>query len=260
MVQSEGRPDGRPTSASPGAVRTRDHRSGRSAAPSAAPSVVVTCELTLVAQTVAAALGHRGVPTTSVPWWMLAASLRTGRSDLVDPALLRRADVVLLIGDLASGSVLRDMRELGPACRRPWVVMSDAAEGPEWGGALEAGARAVLPGSTSLAGMVEALQVVARGGTPLTARKRADLVHSWRRLDERRHELRDRLRSLSPREEQVLGMLYEGTTVSEIAGRLAVSETTVRSQVRAVLRKLGVDSQLAAVAALRELRQAGEGR
>jgi len=42
--------------------------------------------------------------------------------------------------------------------------------------------------------------------------------------------------------------MMEGRTASEIATTLVVSLTTVRSHIRSILRKLNVNSQLAAVA------------
>jgi DNA-binding NarL/FixJ family response regulator len=53
---------------------------------------------------------------------------------------------------------------------------------------------------------------------------------------------------LTQREAIVLGALVDGLTADEIAGAHFVALTTVRSQIRAVLHKLGVRSQLAAVA------------
>ena len=47
----------------------------------------------------------------------------------------------------------------------------------------------------------------------------------------------------------MLGRLREGLTVTEIAASSCVSEATVRTQVKAILAKLGVTSQLAAVGA-----------
>jgi two-component system, NarL family, nitrate/nitrite response regulator NarL len=49
------------------------------------------------------------------------------------------------------------------------------------------------------------------------------------------------------REAEVLRGLIEGRSVDELAQEAFVSIATVRSQVRAILRKLGVTSQLAAV-------------
>lgn len=65
----------------------------------------------------------------------------------------------------------------------------------------------------------------------------------------RRHlEEAHRLESLTPREHEVLDAIGHGMSAAEIARGEYVSLPTVRSHVRAILRKLGVGSQLAAVA------------
>jgi DNA-binding NarL/FixJ family response regulator len=80
--------------------------------------------------------------------------------------------------------------------------------------------------------------------------------------DARRHELMAELRSaraarardlapfktLTPRERAVLAALAQGQRAETIAAAAVVSEATVRSQIRGVLAKLGVNSQLEAVA------------
>jgi DNA-binding NarL/FixJ family response regulator len=52
---------------------------------------------------------------------------------------------------------------------------------------------------------------------------------------------------LTPRERQVLVALMSGSTAQEISKASYVSVPTVRSQIRSILSKLGVSSQLAAV-------------
>lgn len=52
---------------------------------------------------------------------------------------------------------------------------------------------------------------------------------------------------LTPRERQVLLALMRGATAQQICKESYVSLPTVRSQIRSVLSKLGVRSQLAAV-------------
>jgi two-component system, NarL family, nitrate/nitrite response regulator NarL len=53
---------------------------------------------------------------------------------------------------------------------------------------------------------------------------------------------------LTPREEEVLLALMSGAKARDICLQSFVSMPTVRSQIRAILTKLGVTSQLAAVA------------
>jgi DNA-binding NarL/FixJ family response regulator len=57
-----------------------------------------------------------------------------------------------------------------------------------------------------------------------------------------------RISTLTQREQQVLGGLLTGRTAAEIARTKHISMPTVRSHIRAVLTKLGVSSQVAAVA------------
>jgi LuxR family maltose regulon positive regulatory protein len=59
--------------------------------------------------------------------------------------------------------------------------------------------------------------------------------------------------TLTPKELEVLGHLEELLTTEEIAGEMFVSVNTVRTHVRSVLRKLGVNRRNAAVRRAREL-------
>jgi DNA-binding NarL/FixJ family response regulator len=66
--------------------------------------------------------------------------------------------------------------------------------------------------------------------------------------DDARQAATELLSSLSPRERQVLAHLMQGRPPDEVARRDSVSRATVRVQVREILAKLGVTSQIAAVA------------
>ena len=64
-----------------------------------------------------------------------------------------------------------------------------------------------------------------------------------------------RFNQLSPVEATVLQRLAEGLSPAQIAAERFVSVSTVRSQLKAIYRKLGVRSQVAAVAVAREQRR-----
>jgi DNA-binding CsgD family transcriptional regulator len=59
--------------------------------------------------------------------------------------------------------------------------------------------------------------------------------------------------SLTPRQQEVLGLLAEGVPAKVIATRLGIAEITVRNHIRAVLAALETHSQLAAIAKARRL-------
>jgi DNA-binding NarL/FixJ family response regulator len=242
-----GRPD------RPGGLR----RTGASPCPPPAARIAVASDLALVAETVGAALRSHGVQATLVPWaldsgadeWPVDLDAAPGRSSEEGP------DLVVLICGLDSPAEVDAVRDRGGRCIAPWLVMADREPGPAWGAVLEVGARAVVSSSISLSDLVDVVGAVLRGESPIGVAERIGLLRQWWAARADREQLRDRMRTLSPREQTVLAMLYEGTTVRAIADRLEVSEATVRSQVKAVLRKLSVASQLAAVAAVGELRE-----
>ncbi|MDB5875586.1 MAG: bvgA [Ramlibacter sp.] len=213
--------------------------------------VAVSSDQRLVAETIGAGLRSLGVQTEVVPWWPQSSVSRPCRGDAEasDPGV-----VFLLACDLGTRARVDEARIRGKSRGVPWVVMTESAPGPAWGAMLEAGARAVVTSTISLTALVELLCAVVRGESPIGEVERRGLLREWRSAKQDQDRLRERMESLSPREQEVLSMLYEGITVRTIAGRLGVSEATVRSQVKSVLRKLAVASQLAAVAAVREFR------
>ena len=92
-----------------------------------------------------------------------------------------------------------------------------------------------------------------RGTVQMEPDEQEELVRLWAELLERREMVNRQIASLTPREHEVLTMLHAGDRIARIAQLLGISPVTVRSQVKAVLRKLDVNSQLGAVAALDDL-------
>ncbi|SFC27601.1 DNA-binding response regulator, NarL/FixJ family, contains REC and HTH domains [Nocardioides terrae] len=215
--------------------------------------VAVASEHALVADAVRTSLADRGFESTVLRWpgERLAGPRR--------PAPSRAGpDVGLLISDLDRWTRVRASTLLLSRVPVPWVVLTGAPDGPMWGAALEAGATLVLPSSTGFQEVCDALLVTARGELTTPAPERERLVGLWEALLERREVVGQRVQSLTPREHEVLTMLYAGDPVARIAELLEISPATVRSQVKAVLRKLQVNSQLGAVAALDDLMEMQE--
>ena len=140
---------------------------------------------------------------------------------------------------------------MGAAGSVRWLLLTNAPESPRWGAVLIRGVIAVLPTSTGLDDLVVAVSAAAAGGSVMDETVRRRLVREWRLVEDEERRLVARMESLTAREMNVLSLLYDGRSVRGIAELAGVSEATVRSQVKAVLRKLEVNSQLAAVAAYR---------
>ena len=102
--------------------------------------------------------------------------------------------------------------------------------------------------------------LLVRVSAALDARAPLDAEHRVELLDELVRARASSTARLAPfnrltvREREVLRELADGRSVMAIATDWVVSEATVRSHVRSILGKLGVPSQLAAVAAARQAR------
>lgn len=195
----------------------------------------------LVAQAVAEALRSRGVPVVGP-----TAHDRLGRAAPPDVVLLLVDEPTTPAGVSWALHIVRSHPGRVLALTEP--VDS------RFGQALVvAGAAGLLPSTISLDEVVEAVERLADGAELVDAEERRRLQRDWSAFTQEVREERSRLDTLSPRERTILREMDSGSSVSVIAARLGVAETTVRSQVKSVLRKLGVGSQLAAVAVARRL-------
>jgi two-component system nitrate/nitrite response regulator NarL len=113
---------------------------------------------------------------------------------------------------------------------------------------LEAGAAGWIGLDAGLDEVDLALQNVLAGRPIIGRTRHAELLDLLRAERSAARSAGAIFEMLTPREALVLVALTDGLTADEIAREHFVSIATVRSQIRAVLQKLGVRSQLAAVA------------
>jgi DNA-binding NarL/FixJ family response regulator len=109
-------------------------------------------------------------------------------------------------------------------------------------GAIRAGARAFILKRASDMDLVEALRMVAAGGVYLSPQVSDRLLTRIQKGDLEARQAHSALDGLSPRELQVLRLVADGKTSKEIATVLDLSEQTVRSYRKAMMRKLGVNN------------------
>jgi DNA-binding NarL/FixJ family response regulator len=139
----------------------------------------------------------------------------------------RRPDVVLLdlnmpgVGGLEACARLREGE--GPEV----LMLTVSDEEPDLYAALRVGAAGYLTKDMPPADLIEAVLAVARGEPRIAPAMATRMLHEP-----------DPLEELSARERDVLGLIAEGLRNREIAERLVISETTVKTHVRHVLEKL----------------------
>ncbi|MSV34254.1 MAG: response regulator transcription factor [Bryobacterales bacterium] len=108
-------------------------------------------------------------------------------------------------------------------------------------GAVRSGARGFVLKNVSDNDLLEALRVVANGGAYLSPQVSDRLLTRIQKGDlECKQD--SALDSLSPREVQVLRLVADGKTSKEIATLLVLSEQTVRSYRKTMMKKLGVNN------------------
>lgn len=183
-----------------------------------------------------------------------------GIDAILAAANLRSAGLVVLALDLgrnADGRWLNGLDLLAALRDEGWdvLVVSDGCDQPRIAEAIAAGAIGSVPRSASFDALLRAVFISAAGEAVMSDNERQKWLklHRSYQAQERKRALR--LGRLSTREREVLERLAGGYRAAAIAEEFMVSLTTVRSQIRAVLSKLDVNSQLEAVALIRDRSQ-----
>jgi DNA-binding NarL/FixJ family response regulator len=136
------------------------------------------------------------------------------------------------------------MREAFPSARFVFLSRDDSDDARL--AAVEAGASAYVHKSSPGSEVIATIRKVAQGLSLISPAMVARLVSRGR---DRAH-MRD---SLSPREREVLQLMADGIPTRQIAQRLGISYSTVRTHVRSISLKLGTKSMVKAVVTAREL-------
>ncbi len=206
------------------------------------PAVTVVDDHSLVADTVALALRERGLGAS-------AADPATFIEQVGSQA--PPGGLVLLDLDLGSG---RDGAELVPQLRRSgWQVLLFTASRNETriAVAVAAGAIGWVSKSSPFDTLVETVVRAAAGQPLLTAAERGRFLALARTAGLVVQRERERWQRLTPREREVVSRIVAGRRPAVIAKEFVVSVATVRSQIRSILAKLEVSSQLEVVALVR---------
>lgn len=213
--------------------------------PEPIPRILIVDDHELLAGTLALALRQQGhevhAPTVSTPDLLV----ETARS-LAPVLVLLDVDLGPPLGD--GQGLVRPLLDAGAQV----LMVTGVTDQGRLGACIEAGATGVISKEAGFERLVEAVQRAVAGEQVLSEERRQALLASARA---RRRDDAARLAPFVPltrREQAVLGRLMAGESAEVIAARAYVSLATVRSQIRGILLKLGVNSQLAAVALARD--------
>ncbi len=213
----------------------------RSAPGEQAPTVLIVEDHTLLADGLAAAFRAEGLVVHVVNGPSCDAIVAVARD--IEP------DLVLL--DLMLGDEIGLTIPMIPGLRSTGadvLVLTGITDRLLLSATLEAGASGFASKSATFDGILERVRNTLDGQPAISEPDRADMLADLR---EHRAERQARIapfERLTTRERAVLGALMDGCSAERIADDSFVSIATVRSQIRSILEKLGVRSQLAAVA------------
>ncbi len=120
------------------------------------------------------------------------------------------------------------------------IALTSFKEGDLIKSALQAGAIGYLLKDVSADELVQAIRLAHAGRATLSPEAAQALVHATHRPPPPGQDLTDR-------EREVLVLMIEGLNNTQIAAKLAVSPSTIKSHVSNILAKLGVSSRTEAV-------------
>ncbi|MGA9532092.1 MAG: response regulator transcription factor [Anaerolineales bacterium] len=144
----------------------------------------------------------------------------------------------LMLPDMDGATATRAIRQLSPQIE---VIALTSYKEPELiRNALEAGAIGYLLKDVSVEELAHAIRAAHAGRATLSAEATEVIVRASAQPPEPGFDL-------TAREREVLVLLVEGLTNDQIAARLTVSPSTIKSHVSNILTKLGVASRTEAV-------------
>jgi DNA-binding NarL/FixJ family response regulator len=211
-----------------------------SAAAAADARVAIVEDHDLLAQSLAFALANLGIKVTRVPDLAPDAILETLRATELDLVLLD-----FDLGDAGYGvDLVRPLTDLGLRV----VMLTGETDPIRLAECVEAGAIGIISKKEPFERLIDHVSDVVTGRVILSMGARERMLAELRAHRSQEGERLAPFARLTVRECEVLQDLMQGKNAERIATDSFVSVATVRSHIKALLAKLGVNSQLAAVA------------
>jgi DNA-binding NarL/FixJ family response regulator len=156
-------------------------------------------------------------------------------------------DVVLMDIRMRGMDGIEATRRLRDADGPPVLVLTTFDDDEVLVGALEAGAAGFVLKEASAEQLIEATRAVASGGAWIDPAVLPRVLAGYRTTVAPKLREGERVAHLTERELGVLRHMATGASNAEIAGRLVVSEATVKSHVGSIFTKLGVRDRAGAI-------------
>ncbi|MDQ7058912.1 MAG: response regulator transcription factor [Ghiorsea sp.] len=173
-----------------------------------------------------------------------ASSLKIARAKIQE--CQHQYDFVLLDHILPDGKGLDLLRESKEQHPNLPIAMLSAKEDPllVWQ-CLELGASGFIPKNTVLAVLLSAIQLMLAGGRYIPPHI---LPHMPMPKSSSNTSEKNNRGQLTPRQSEVLELLYLGLSNKDIAHRLVISEATVKAHITVVFKMMGVSSRTKLIA------------
>jgi DNA-binding NarL/FixJ family response regulator len=187
---------------------------------------------------------------------VVIAEAQNGR-EAVELTLFYRPDIVLMDVVMPGLDGIAATRQITKELPEQVVVLLTSADEDEMGMlGLRSGAAGFLTKDIDVSVVPRALLGALEGEAVISRRLGMRLVEQLRHSPEGTAGLRPVKSPLTPREWEVVDLLYEGHGTDEIAEILVLSTETVRSHVKHILRKLDARTRAEAVAIAQRMRGA----
>jgi DNA-binding NarL/FixJ family response regulator len=146
---------------------------------------------------------------------------------------------------------LRRLREGFPAL--PVVIVSASEDPDEIRTALDGGASGFIPKGSSASELIAALRLVLGGGIYVPRAALATRVGGGDASADRLRRQRERAKTLTPRQLEVVSLVARGLTNREICNVLSIAEGTVKAHLAAIFEALEATNRTEAAVLAREL-------
>jgi len=175
--------------------------------------------------------------------------------EVVELCRYYRPEVAMLEIDLPDASGIATTRRINDEAPEVRILILSREDGENTQlEALTAGASGFVSKSAELEGIVDAARAVARDEAVIPPKTTMRLIERLRLLPEGGLGMRPVRSALTPREWEVLDLMSQELDTHQMSEALVLTEETIYSHVKNVLRKLSVHSRQEAVKVARAMR------